>query len=86
MTYVVYVEAIMDKDVVDWDYDTIENIISTHKLTQDEVIEKALKNTLNFLEEVYGMSENVVKYTKATIIGVVDDNVFKVVDDNVFRD
>ena len=77
MTYVVYVEVVMDKDVVNWDYDTIETIVSKGKLSYDEVIEKALANTLNFLEEVYGMGENVVKYTKAVVFNVVTDDVFK---------
>ena len=77
MIYSVYVEVFPDYDVLDWDYYTMENVISKDKLSYDEVVKIALNNTLKDLEEIYGVSENIVKHTKATVVGAIENDCFK---------
>ena len=77
MIYSVYVDIYLDHDVVDWDYFTMENVVCKNKLSYDEIIEIALRNSLNDLEEIYGVGENIVKYTKATVVSAIENDCFK---------
>lgn len=77
MIYSVYVDIYLDHDVVDWDYFTMENVVCKNKLSYDEIVEIALRNSLNDLEEIYGVSENIVKYTKATVVSAIENDYFK---------
>lgn len=77
MIYSVYVDIYLDHDVVDWDYFTMENVVCKNKLSYDEIVEIALKNSLNDLEEIYGIGENLVKYTKAAVVGAIENDCFK---------
>ena len=77
MIYSVYVDVYLDHDVVDWDYFTMENVVCKNKLSYDEIVEIALRNSLNDLEEIYGVAENLVKYTKATVVSAIENDYFK---------
>lgn len=77
MIYSVYVDIYLDHDVVDWDYFTMENVVCKNKLSYDEIVGIALRNSLNDLEEIYGVSENIVKYTKATVVSAIENDCFK---------
>ena len=77
MIYSVYVDIYLDHDVVDWDYFTMENVVCKNKLSYDEIVEIALRNSLNDLEEIYGVGENLVKYTKATVVSAIENDYFK---------
>lgn len=77
MIYSVYVDIYLDHDVVDWDYFTMENVVCKNKLSYDEIVEIALKNSLNDLEEIYGIGGNLVKYTKASVVGAIENDRFK---------
>lgn len=77
MIYVVRTEVYPDPNIVDWDFFTMENVVSENKLSYDEVVRIALENTLKDVEEIYKLNENLVKYTKATIVNVVEDDCFE---------
>jgi hypothetical protein len=77
MIYSVYVEIFPDYDIVDWDYFGMENIVSKDKLSYDEVVELALTKALEDLEEIHGVSEKLVKYTKATVVSAIENDCFK---------
>ena len=77
MIYSVYVDIYLDHDVVDWDYFGMENVVSKDKLSYDEIVEIALTKALEDLEEIYGVSENIVKYTKATVVSAIENDCFK---------
>lgn len=77
LIYSVYVEVFPNYDVLDWDYCTMENVISKEKLPYDEVVKIALNNALKDLEEIYGVSENIVKHTKAIVVGAIENESFK---------
>ena len=77
MIYSVYVEIFPDYDIVDWDYFGMENVVSKDKLSYAEVAEIALTKALENLEEIYGVSENIVKYTKATVVSAIENDCFK---------
>ena len=77
MIYSVYVDIYLDHDVVDWDYFTMENVVCKNKLSYDEIVEIALAKALEDLEEIYGVSENIVKYTKATVVSAIENDCFK---------
>lgn len=77
MIYSVYVDIYLDHDVVDWDYFTMENVVCKNKLSYDEIVEIVLTKALEDLEEIYGVSENIVKYTKATVVSAIENDCFK---------
>ena len=77
MIYSVYVEIFPDYDIVDWDYFGMENVVSKDKLSYAEVAEIALTKALENLEEIYGVSENIVKYTKVTVVSAIENDCFK---------
>ena len=43
----------------------------------DEVVELALTKALEDLEEIHGVSEKLVKYTKATVVSAIENDCFK---------
>ena len=55
----------------------MENVVCKNKLSYDEIVEIALRNSLNDLEEIYGVGENLVKYTKATVVSAIENDYFK---------
>lgn len=77
MIYSVYVEIFPDYDIVDWDYFGMENVVSKDKLSYGEITEIALTKALENLEEIYGVSENIVKYTKVTVVSAIENDCFK---------
>ena len=77
MIYSVYVEIFPDYNIVDWDYFGMENVVSKDKLSYGEVVEIALTKALENLEEIYGVSENIIKYTKVTVVSAIENDCFK---------
>lgn len=77
MIYSVWVEICLDYDIIDWDYFSMENVVSKDKLSYDKVVEIALTKALEDLEEIHGVSESIVKYTKAAVIGAIENDCFK---------
>ena len=77
MIYSVYVELYLDYDIIDWDYFSMENVVSKDKLSYDKVVEIALTKALEDLEEIHGVGENLVKYTKAAVVGAIENDCFK---------
>lgn len=77
MIYSVWVEICLDYDIIDWDYFSMENVVSKGKLSYDKVVEIALTKALEDLEEIHGVSETIVKYTKAAVVGAIENDCFK---------
>lgn len=77
MIYSVWVEICLDYDIIDWDYFSMENVVSKDKLSYDKVVEIALTKALEDLEEIHGVSESIVKYTKAAVVGAIENDCFK---------
>lgn len=80
MIYAVDVKLYYNVDMGDTfitEFHSVENVVSKKLLPYDKVIEIALKEAIKDLEDIYGVIEECIKYSKASIIGVVDNEYFK---------
>lgn len=80
MIYAVDVKLYYNVDMGDifiTEFHSVENVVSKNLLPYDKVIEIALKEAIKDLEDIYGVIEECIKYSKANIIGVVDNECFK---------
>ena len=80
MIYAVDVKLYYNVDMGDIfisEFHSVENVVSKNLLPYDKVIEIALKEAIKDLEDIYGVIEECIKYSKASIIGVVDNEYFK---------
>lgn len=81
MIYVVDVKLYYTLDLKDVSYikkfRSVENVVSETKITYDRVIEIALAEAFKDLKDIYKIDEECVKYSKASVVGVVENEYFK---------
>lgn len=74
MIYSVWVNLFYDLE--EWDYFSIENVVADKPLSYDKVLEIALAEAIKDVEDVYGISDEHLDYSKASIISVVSKDSF----------